>query len=545
MITTEQILAVVTIKVGEVINPERLRRDAEAVAALGWFADVSVRLEVEAGGLRVVFLVVENPVITEVLVEGNTVIPTPEILRALNIPTGQVLNTRQTREGVRAVEQLYESRGYVLARVIDVNLEQAGDGRLRVRIAEGRIEDVIFKGLTKTRPAVARRHVQMKRGDIFNVQRMNADLQRLFETGLFETVQARPLPGATPDAVIIEIEVKEARTATIAVGAGYGSTEGIVGEISFQERNWRGLGQTLLLRAERGLGGGIGGQEVKFTFTLAFREPFLDDRRTALDINLFQTSATTVEVLGGTTTSRFSLDQIGSFIEMGRPLDPATILSIRLRSQDATITPLPLDSSGAPCPDPINCPAPTFFEEGRTVSLTITGNRDTRDSRISPTKGNRQLLSLEFALRPLGSKWDFQKYYGEYVQYFSVGPEAAIVGRIAAGFGSGTIPGQELFVLGGSGSLRGFSSAEFRGTQVALANVEFRTPLGGIAQLLKDFTGVVFVDVGQVWGPLPTNGFKTDYGVGVAFKSPLGVLRLDFAWSPEGNRTWLSLGHPF
>ena len=215
-------MAVVTIKVGDVISPDRLRRDAEAVAALGWFADVSVRLEVEPSGLRVVFLVVENPVITEVLVEGNTVIATPEILRALNIPTGQVLNTRQTREGVRAVEQLYENRGYVLARVIDINLEPAGDGRLRAHIAEGRIEDVVFKGLTKTRPPVARRYVQMKRNDIFNVQQLNADLQRLFETGLFETVQARPLPGSTPDTIIIEIEVKEARTATIGVGVGYG-----------------------------------------------------------------------------------------------------------------------------------------------------------------------------------------------------------------------------------------------------------------------------------------------------------------------------------
>lgn len=535
-------MAVVTIKVGDVIGPDRLRRDAEAVAALGWFADVSVRLEVEPGGLRVVFLVVENPVVTEVLVEGNTVIATPEILRALNIPTGQVLHTRQTREGVRAVEQLYESRGYVLARVIDINLEPAGDGRLRVHIAEGRIEDIVFKGLTKTRPPVARRYVQMKRDDIFNVQQLNADLQRLFETGLFETVQARPLPGSTPDTVIIEIEVKEARTATIGVGVGYGSTEGIVGEISFEERNWRGQAQTLALRAERGFGGSTEGQEIKFSFTLAFRDPFLDDKRTSLNINLFQTSATTREVLGGTTTSRFTLDEVGSFIEVGRPLDPATVLSVRLRSELATITPLPLDPSTGTCP--LDCPAPTFFEDGRTVSLTFTGMRDTRDSRIAPTKGNRQLLSLEFALPPLGSKFNFQKYYAEYVQYIPLG-QAVIAARIAGGLGSGSIPGQELFVLGGPGSLRGFSSAEFRGTQVALANVEFRTPLGGIAELLKDFTGVLFVDVGQVWGPLPTNGFKTDYGVGVAFKSPLGVLRLDFAWSPEGSRTWLSLGHPF
>src|SRR3990172_4217915 len=137
-IPTEQILAVITLKVGDILTPEQLRRDGEAVAGLGWFADVSLRVESDPAGVRVVFLLVENPVITEVVVEGNTVIGTPEILRALNIPIGQVLNSKQTREGVRAVEKLYEDKGYVLARVIDISLEPAGDGRLRVRVAGGR-----------------------------------------------------------------------------------------------------------------------------------------------------------------------------------------------------------------------------------------------------------------------------------------------------------------------------------------------------------------------------------------------------------------------
>jgi len=217
-IPTDQILAVVTTKIGDVFDPGRLRRDVDAVAELGWFADVSARLESEPGGVRILYLVVENPVITEIVVEGNTVIGLPDILRALNIPTGQVLNSRRTREGVRAVEKLYESRGYVLARVTDIGLEPAGDGRLRLRIAEGRVEDIVFTGLAKTRPSTARRFVLLKKNDVFNLQRMNADLQRLFESGLFETVEARPRPGSTADTVIVEIEVKEALTGQLAPG---------------------------------------------------------------------------------------------------------------------------------------------------------------------------------------------------------------------------------------------------------------------------------------------------------------------------------------
>ena len=540
VITTDRILAVVGTKAGDVLNHERLRRDAEAILGLGWFADVTLRLESGPDGVRVVFLIVENPVITEVVVEGNTVIPSQEILQALNIPTGQVLNTRQTREGVRAVEQLYESRGYILARVVDVSVEQVGDGRLRVRIAEGRVEDVVFKGLTKTLPHVANRQISLKRGDIFNVQQMNRDLQRLFDTGLFETVQARPRPGSTPDNVVIEIEVKEAQTGRIGFGVGYSTAVGLIGQIEFGERNWRGRGQSLALRVERGFTRGTIQQPGKVSFSLNFREPFLDEQRTSLDVSLFQTSATQTEVILGVTTSRYDLERVGSFLELGRPLDPSTSLSFRLRSELALITPLPLDPNSPSCP----CPPPTVFTPGRTVSVLLSGIRDTRDSRISPTLGQRQQVSLEFGLPALGGQFSFQKYFAEYIQYFPVGNQSHIAGRLSLGLGSGTIPLQEQYVIGGATTLRGFQSGRFHGTSMALLNVEYRTPLAGVASFLRDFTGVVFVDAGAA--PIVgVGGFRVNYGVGVAFNSPLGVIRFDFAFGPEGNQTWLNLGHPF
>ncbi len=542
-IPTAQILAVVTVKVGDALTPEQLRRDVEAIADLGWFADVSVRAETDPAGLRVVFLIVENPRVVAVVVEGNTVVATAEIVRALGVPIGEVLNTKRARDGVRAVEKLYEEQGYVLARVTDIGLDPADDGRLRLRVAEGRVEDVVFRGLTKTRPAVARRYVRLRRGDVFNVRQVNADLQRLFETGLFESVQARPQPGSTPDAAIIEIEVKEAQTGQVGFGIGYSTTAGLVGQIEYRERNWRGRAQTIALRAERGFSPAAT-QAAKFNFTLSFREPFLDEQQTSLDLNLYQTVATQTEVSGGATTARFDLERIGSLAEVMRPLDAHTTVSLRLRSERAAITPLPIDPNGSCPPDPCNPPA--FFTPGRTVSVLVSGTRDLRDSRINPTRGSRQMLSLEFALPPLGSEFNFQKYFAEYVHYIPLGGESLIAGRIGGGLGSGAIPGQEQFALGGPTTLRGFSGGQYRGTAMALANVEYRTPLGGVAPFLRDFTGIVFADGGAVWGTaLSTPGFVANYGVGVAFNSPLGVLRLDFAFGPTGTQTWLNLGHPF
>jgi outer membrane protein assembly factor BamA len=291
----------------------------------------------------------------------------------------------------------------------------------------------------------------------------------------------------------------------------------------------------------------VEGRSTRWNFFLGFREPFLDARRTSLDISLFQTDSVQVEVLSGVTNSRFELQQTGSSIEVGRPLNPQTVLSLRLRSVQSNITALPTVDPDLPC-DPVTnpCNNPANFSEGRTVSLSLIGTRDARDSRTNPRHGSKQTLSLEFALPALGSDFAFQKYFAEWVQYVPVGSQSVIAGRISGGISTGNIPGQDQFALGGPTTLRGVPAAEFRGKSMALASLEFRQPLGGIAKFLENFTGVVFVDAGSTWGSdLSSNRFVVDYGIGVAFNSPLGTLRLDFAWGPSGTQTWLSLGHPF
>jgi outer membrane protein assembly factor BamA len=246
------VLDSIGVRAGELLSDERLRADVAAIVATGWFADATVRVEPLRDGVRVAFLVVENPLINEIVIEGNTRIPTPELVRTLNVPTGQVLNIIRLRDGARAVERLYEERGYVLARVADAGVVANGATRLRVRIAEGRIEAIQYTGLVKTRQFVLDRYRTFQPGDIFNVNDLNQYLQQLVRLELFENVQARPLPGASPEAVILEIEIKEQNTQQARFGVGYSDLTGIVGLIEYSEKNWRGRYQQLTVRYERG-----------------------------------------------------------------------------------------------------------------------------------------------------------------------------------------------------------------------------------------------------------------------------------------------------
>jgi len=542
-VPSDRILAVIThLKVGEPLTDEKIREDIRAVNELGVFADVTVRTEAEADGVRLVFLVTENPVIAEVLIEGNTVVEADEIRRALSVSTGDVLNLNRMREGTRAVQKLYEDRGYVLARVTDTAIlpvETSPDqARLRVRIAEGTVEALRFTGLRKTRLSTALRAItETRRGSIFNVGALNRDLQRLFDTGLFESIRARPEPGSEPDSAVIVVEVTEARTAQIGGGLGYTSREGLIGFVEYRDRNWRGLGQSVAFRIERALQTTAEGG--RFNYELSFTEPFLDRHRTGLDLSLYARSSIEQEYTAGVATSRFELQRTGSFIALNRPLDPVTTGTLRFKSELTGITALPLDPTdpGSPVIDP------SLLSDGRVVSIALTALRDSRDDRFRPTRGQRISLNTEVGLLALGGDFGFTKYVVDYQRVFRAWGRSVFVGRALIASAAGTLPLQEQFLLGGPSTVRSLSSGKYRGNNLVVVNLEYRFSLGTLIKQLGETQAILFADAGST--QLTTTDLKVGYGIGVAITTPIGPIRLDFAWGPEGQQTWISLGAPF
>ncbi len=549
-ILSEQILAAVTeTKVGEPVSDEKLRADVRAINDLGWFTDVSGRLEPELGGVAVVFLVTENPVIAEIVIEGNTVLSAEDIKAALSVPVGEVLSLKTMREGARAVQKRYEDSGYILAHVADLSVlpaDEPGQARLRIRVTEGRVEAVRFDGLRKTVPRVVERYVrETKVGAVFNVNVLQRDLQRLFDTGLFESIHARPEPGSAPDTAVIVIEVKEARTAQASFGLGYSSQQGLVGFLEYRDRNWQGRAQTVVIRAERAV---QTGSNQALNYELSLTEPFFDTLGTALDLSLFSRTSIEQEYCGGgpciggsAITSRYSLQRSGAVAALSRSVD-GTTTSLRLRSELSQITVLPLDpnctTSCVPGPPPVG------FVPGRVVSFQLGSTRDTRNARFGATDGSIIALTGELASAAFGSDFIFTKYTLDAQRLFPVGGKSTIVGRLLYGAAFGNLPLQERYVLGGPSTVRGLPIGFLRDSSIAVANLEYRFPLSALIPSFEDVSGVLFVDAGNA--PASFTNLLVGYGFGIAISTPLGPIRIDLAWGPDGTRqTWLSLGSPF
>ena len=128
--------------------------------------------------------------------------------------------------------------------------------------------------------------------------------------------------------------------------------------------------------------------------------------------------------------------------------------------------------------------------------------------------------------------------------------------RLMTGTSTGRRPFFEQFFMGGADSLRGYLEDRFWGRNMLLASVEYRRPF---AQAL---TGVLFTDVGDAWDSRSAFQFsdptlRTRYrqhtqfsphasvGLGLRVTTPIGPIRLDYAFGSEGGRLHFSIGHSF
>jgi len=535
-VPSEQVLSAVSTKANDPLNEERVRNDVQAILATGLFADAVVRLEPVPEGVRVIFIVVENPVVTSVAVKGNTVEPTDAIVKALGVQTGQVLNTVAIREGARAVEKLYQDAGYILARVSDVAISD--QGVLTVTLAEGRIEAVKIEGLHKTKDFVVRRELSFAPGDVFNANEVNASLKRLFQLQYFSDVKAQPGPGTTPDTVDVTLIVTEQKTASVGFGVGYQTAVGLQGILSYKDSDFGGNGQSVLAQYNSSALNGGG-------YTLQFHEPYFIGTRTAMDLQIYNiVSIPTDYSLGLNNAFSYNMYQTGGSISFAQPLtgrrnSPYT-LSYGLKYVNTTF--------GQPFVG-TSPPAAFVFTPGTVTALVLGAIKDTRDDPLDPTTGEHVTLSVESALTALGGNFSFQKYELDYARFFPVSPGTTIVGHAHLGAASGPLPLQEQYYLGGQNTLRGYASGRFRGDEMVLLTGEYHFPISNLPLLhtFTGLTGIVFADAGDT-EPFG-GGFNFtphyDYGLGIAIRTGFGPFRLDYGFSSEGNQLWISTGVTF
>jgi len=144
------ILNRVQTKIGDPFSPTALRDDVRAIFALGFFDDVQVRVEEFEGGVRLIFVVVERPILREVGYEGNREVKTDELREKAALRIGVLYNPVEVQRAEEAIRQKYEDEGF-FGVTISPRTERTPEGDLRLvfRIDEGRkiyIDRIVIEG---------------------------------------------------------------------------------------------------------------------------------------------------------------------------------------------------------------------------------------------------------------------------------------------------------------------------------------------------------------------------------------------------------------
>ena len=521
--------AALAMHVGDAISEEGLVKDRDAIYATGYFYDLYPTFEQVPEGVVLTYNVLENPELKEVKIEGNTVESTEALMGLVTVKNGELLNSRTLQENVQAIQEKYRADGYILAKITDLNIAQ--DGTLTIKISEGVLESYKVKGNKKTKDHVILREMRQKPGEPFNANQARRSMQRVYNLGFFEDVNVKMNPGVEPNAVVMEIDVKEKRTGSFGIGAGYSSSDGMVGMVSVSDTNFRGMGDTISLSYE------MSGDDTDARgYTFMYRRPWLDKKETAGTLRVYNRTYEYDDYdENGNHKESFMRKYAGGEITISRPMSEYSTNFVTLRNRDDKYV-KHTESGNAGNRSGNTAWIKNNF--GTTRSITLEHVTDTRDNIYEPTTGARASLSAEFA--GLGGDFSYQKYTAGDAHYLKAGRSQVFVLRAQYGISKGTMSEYSQFRVGGQDTIRGYREDQFRGTRMALLSAEYRFPI------VSKVTGALFADYGGAWssGFMPEN-LHASVGVGLGLNTPIGPLRLDYGRGSQGGRVHFRVGGTF
>lgn len=539
------ILDIISLKVGDSLNRENLKKTLEEINYLGYFTSVSPHLEEYNDGTKVKFIVAENPEIKKINIQGNTKIPEDALKSIIKTKEGEILNFNLLSEDRKKIEDYYFSKGYILTRIYNNELSEIikGEKKLTITLGEGKIEEIRIEGekeeeittpegtkekkivtaKLKTKEYVIRREMKIKVGEILDINKLKKDLQKIHNLGYFDDVSWKPEPGTTEDGIIVVIKILEgASKGTLSLAAGYSSASKWSGQFSISKDNLFGKGRKVSVSTEFGY---------TTSYDFYYYEPWTDKRNTSVGLHLFDTKRERdLRITQGILT--YDEERKGQSITIGRPLKENVIVTLTLSLEKLET----IQKSGLA--------EPLLSQKGNMRSISVSWVKDTRDYIFDPTSGVRDSITYELSGGFLGGDFNYSKLELERRRYYLLGKtKISFATRLQTGIFDGDKTILEIFRLGGAETLRGYQEGIFAGTKMFISNSELRFPISG------GLKAVIFTDVGNTWEKnLSSSDLKYSSGFGIRYTIPgLGPIRIDYgyAWKEKEGQLHFSFGQMF
>lgn len=553
------------------------------------------------GRVGVAFLIEEGePVRVDSLrlVGLEAALDTARLRQDFPLAPGDPFDRIRLNAGKQLIRERLQSQGYIDAVVLeDTHLPPGEGARVTLDIHPGprvRVGRVLIEGAESVTARVIRQFLTFRSGEYFDQRKILESQRNLHGLDALRFASIAPEPVVSPQDTVVDIRVQvtEAFTRSVRVGAGLNTTECVLTEARFTHRNFLGGARRLELSARLSniLADAVGGtfpctdvgrsevfQDLDFRLRAEFQQPYFFSARNSFRAAVFQERESFPDIfVRASSGAEFAITR------RLRPRMPAT-LSYRLEftgfaEESADI--FFCISFGFCQPQDIE----VLIARRLLSPLTLSWRYDRTDVPFAPTRGYYASAEIERADRFTGSDYQYVRFGLELADFEELSGGLILAARIRWGVVEPTgglafdpdpdraeeiIHPRKRFFAGGAQSVRGFGqnllgprvlavdsvthcSDPPRGLEDCAAALARQSPgsfderpVGGNAafeaslELRKSLGGpwgiVGFLDVGQVWEDLgrPTAPVLTP-GAGLRYRSPVGPLRLDFGYNPTG-----------
>jgi len=457
--------------------------------------------------------------------------------------SGEPYNSALLEKSVRKLSASLLESGHPFAsvRAVETRIGASRVVNVTYRIEEVQhtyVERVEITGNARTKDLVIRRELRFSEGDAVHPLLVERARERIKALGFFKSVKLTQKQGSSADKVVISIEVEEDDTANVGFGVGYSQNEGIVGDVSYEERNLMGNGQWVKIK----LAGGL----KRLDADLGFTEPHFLGSNVAAGADVFYKDQNKL------AESSYKSRKAGGDVRLGYGLSEHWSGQVKYMLTRSELYDVGADASTA-IQEAMQGSADGSSNTYYTSALGFSATYDDRNSKRFPTAGTIVTLGQDFAglggdVRYLRSSADLRTYYPVSEQ---VTLAARVQGGTITGWGGQDVRLLDMFYRGGD-LVRGFASSGLGPRDLASANQD---ALGGTSyfgtSLAAQFDlplvpkeiglrGEVFADAGSLFGlnktaqSLPGVAgreakVRASVGAGLVWDSPIGPLRADYA----------------
>ena len=544
-----------------------LRRDRDAIESLyqsNGFLAVKVNSRIEEnyrgkpGDLAVFLDIQEGPqsFVDSLEIEGIEHLDKSKVLGLLSSIKGQPFSEFNVAVDRDTVLAQYFDKGFANA-TFEWNSQPAEKPNrvdLRYIVHEGAqefVRQVLINGLKYTRPELVNSKLTLNPGDPLSTTAVTETQRKLYDLGVFSRVdEAIQNPdGDTPDKYVL-FQLDEARrySLDLGVGAELGRIGGCdncldaaTGASGFYPRvsmdiartNLWGLAHSLSLRTQ------FSTLEQRALLNYSWPHFENNDKLTLSITGLFDNSK---------DIRTYNYTRLEGATQLSQRITRATTLLYRLTYRRVSVSDLkvtPFLISPLSQPDHVGI-----------ASINLI--QDRRDDPLDPHRGIYNTVDFGFAEHVLGSDRDFTRVLVRNATYYPIGKRMVLarsteIGNISVfhyfGDPNDALPLPERF-FGGGDSQRGFPEYQagprdtitgfpLGGNALFFNQTELRFPLIG-----DSVGGVLFHDAGNIYSSFDHFSFRVhqdnlqDFnymehavGFGIRYRTPVGPLRVDLAYS--------------